>query len=95
MRLCVCAFVRLCVRSFVRSFLSISKIPFFSQVVGSFVGSFVRSFVRSFVCLHFKKIPHKKIHFFGHERPREIIKCDFLHARAVATFLDTSVRGEK
>ena len=63
MRSFVCAFVRLCIRSFVRSFLSISKIPFFSQVVGSFVGSFVRSFVRSFVCLNFKKIPHKKSTF--------------------------------
>ena len=71
-RLCVCSFVRsfvcafvcLCVRLFVRLFLSISKIPFFSQVVGSFV----RSFGRSFVCIS-RKFDIKK-----------------------STFLDTNVR---
>ncbi len=51
----VCALVCLCIRTY-----AFQKFPFWVRLL---VCSFVWSFVWSFVCLHFKKIPHKKSTF--------------------------------
>ena len=80
MRSFVCAFLHLCVRSFVCSFLRISRIPFFSQVVGSFVRSVGRWFVRSFV------------RSFGRLFGRSFVCISRKFDIKKSTFLDTNVR---